>query len=238
MKQTDRTYPTTIIALDSALCIRIFALASLGIVWLGALREAVVFAIGADSFEFGLKSFSLDGERNLLAWYSSVLMVFSAVLMIICGLIAKKRLAEKTAPHWFFLSLIFIYMSIDESVAIHEHFSDLRHTYDLTGVFFHAWVVIAIPVVLATAAIFTPFLFRVRRKTAIRLIFAGGIYVAGALGMELISGIIYSDQMPSLFKVLSYLAEETLEVSGLTLLIRALVLHLAEEEEQHSIAFE
>lgn len=89
---------------------------------------------------------------------------------------------------------------------------------------YSAWVVpYGIGLVLL-AATYTRFLFRIPRRSAILLIFAGVWFVSGALVMELISGHVYQAAgSKNILYIVVQTLEETLEMSGIVVFIFALI---------------
>src|SRR5688572_25758727 len=92
---------------------------------------------------------SLSEEGNLPTWYSSSLLLGCSIVL---GLIAAD--GGRFAGRWKLLAVVFVYMSIDEAIEIHEHLGRLMH---LGGVLYFSWVVPASVVVLLLAAFFLPF---------------------------------------------------------------------------------
>ncbi len=170
----------------------------------------------------------LGAELSLPAWYSSILLMSVAVLMLVCSHL-EKMLHTPTSKGWLILGLGFAYMSFDELSVIHELFGKLTGDFpDLFGFLSYRWVIIGIPIVIVVAIGFLPFLLRLPSPTRIRLIVAGAIYVGGAIGLELIGarlGTTMGFDHPS--AVIAANVEEILEIVGVTLAFRALVLHLA-----------
>ncbi len=178
---------------------------------------------------FGLVPFfNLDLEGNAPTWFSSVLAVVGAALFL---LLWRQVLVDgKRSRAWLFLSFIFVYISIDEFTAIHERIIlPVREGLDLSGLFYFAWVV---PYGLAVAIIavaLAPFLRRLELEARRRFIVAAVVYLSGALGLELIGGRLFESlEGRNLTYDLVVMCEETLEMAGLILLIRAQLLLLGE----------
>ncbi len=128
-----------------------------------------------------LAFFSLSYESNLPTWYSSSLLWICAVLL---ALIASHKWRQR-APytyHWWTLAAVFFYISLDEFVELHE---DMSKWMDLSGVLYFSWVVPAGIAVTAFGLAFLGFLAHLPWDTRRRFILAGGLYVGGALAMEL-----------------------------------------------------
>jgi hypothetical protein len=100
--------------------------------------------------------FNFDMEANIPTYFSSFILLFSGILL---GLIAywTKGQKHQYVLHWAFLSLIFVYISLDETAQIHELLiTPLRSMFSLKGIFYFASVIPGIIV----AAIFIISYFR------------------------------------------------------------------------------
>jgi hypothetical protein len=198
--------------------------------WWTAAAATVVLLLGyvhAAAAVFGLPPpggalFNLNTERNLPAWFSTLLLFAVAVAML-RGAYVEFALKLGTAWGWLVLGVGFIYLSIDEQVRLHERLNGLL---DMgPGVFHYSWVVFAIPGAIILALSFTPFLLRLPRSTASRLVVAGAVFLMGSVGFEMIGGLLISNEQET-FYLLSACMEESLEVIGTLLALRCLLLHL------------
>lgn len=132
--------------------------------------------------------------------------------------------------HWGMLSLIFLFLSLDETACIHENVDSLISRFVHTsGIFAYAWV---IPGGLFTLAIFLSslkFLRHLPARTRREFIIAGAIYVSGALGWEMIGGwydTIHGSR--NLIYMTLTVCEEAFECVGIALFIRSLLIYLKE----------
>jgi len=176
------------------------------------------------------EKFLLDSELSVPAWFSSLLILGCAVPL---GVIAmfQRRARSAYALHWSFLAAIFLVLSLDEMVGLHETLSDpLRRYLGAGGVFYHAWVIPAGLFVLGLAASYAKFVFlHLDSRTRRQFIMAGFIYVGAALGMEMVEGPIDGWWgKDSLAGRLAVITEETMEMVGMLLFLRALLNYLAE----------
>lgn len=202
-------------------------LASAVVLGLGIAREFVLHAIGTGTALQDMRQFGLDSEHSLPAWYESLTMAAASALLAVHAVLARGN-DPRNRLAWGLLAILFIAMSMDESVAFHEVLIvPLREAFGLTGMFYFSWVVVAVLVLLVLGAIFTPFMVRLPRATAMRFIIAGAMFVAGAFGLELVGGHYASiggfDYL--LYKVAA-VCEESLEIAGMTLFVTSLLRHL------------
>ena len=137
------------------------------------------------------EKFNLDGEGNVPAWFHSSAMMVCAVLLLMIA-IARNKVDTKDARYWGFIGLVFVFLSLDESVSIHEQATNpLRNAFDLHGLLFMGWVIPGLIVVAIFFLATRSFLKRQTKKTRRMLITAGGIYISGVLLMEMADAAYY-----------------------------------------------
>jgi hypothetical protein len=189
---------------------------------LGLLVEMWAWRAPDDStLEVVWPLFSLSAEANVPTWFASSLLLACAVAS---GAIAARILPG--APwrrHWWGISIVLGYVSLDEAAELHEH---LGGHLDLGGVLYFDWVIWAGLIVLVLAAIYLPFVRALPSPVRGRLIVAAVVFVSGALVMELPLGW-WTERagMDSLGYALIDWLEETLELVGSSLAVVALVAH-------------
>lgn len=209
--------------------VRYVYLATTAVVVLGLLREVFIFQVGTDTVFEDLRHFALDAERNLGAWYSSALMVLIAACAVVNW--HKDRVRDGLISYsWVFISVVFFFLSIDETVGFHETVDvPLREHFGLTGIFYNPWVFFGAAFVAVFVALLVPFLFDLPRHIAILFVISGAIYVGGALGMEPLDAFFeYRYGEGHLFQVIATSIEEAMEMFGLTLFLHANFIFMAE----------
>ncbi|WP_342379319.1 hypothetical protein NVS55_07715 [Myxococcus stipitatus] len=197
----------------------LLAVASL-LTLLGVGVEVATYALDAQELESFVAFLSLSHERNLPTWYASALLLGCALVLTGIGHAARQG-QEQGWRHWWVLAGLFTYISLDESVGIHEHLGGLL---TLGGVLFFTWVVPAALLVLLGGLAFLPFLARLPPRRRGQFILAGMLYVGGALVMELPLGW-WTEQHgnDNLVYALIDHVEEALELVGASLFLAALV---------------
>lgn len=174
-----------------------------------------------------IKKFALDSEFNFPTYFSSFTLLFSALLLaVIAGI--KQRSKDSYTLHWAFLAIICLFMSLDESVTLHELFIKLfRSAYNPTGVLYFAWVIIAIPFVIIIAVAYRKFTLHLPTTSRILFLTAAALYLTGAIGLEMVGGWFFSMNGG---QTLSYIfvssIEEILEIAGILTLIHALLRYI------------
>src|SRR5688572_24801291 len=74
--------------------------------------------------------FLVTGEYNIPALFSTLLLFLAAVLLYIIYRLPGHHI-QKNRYYWLVLSLVFLYLSADEALAIHERLNKIK---DVLGV--------------------------------------------------------------------------------------------------------
>ncbi|GAX34107.1 hypothetical protein [Nodularia sp. NIES-3585] len=175
--------------------------------------------------------FSLDEELNVPAWYSSFTLLFCSGLLAVITSIKK---TDKYFIYWKNLSLIFLFFSLDEAFSFHEILiiPALRERFNFSPIFFHTWVIFAIPAVIFFIFKYLKFFLYLPKKTQYLFLLAASFYVGGALGMEMVSGL-FRESFGRLAPVTTMIIviEELLEMTGVVTFIYALLTYLSSFKE-------
>lgn len=190
--------------------------------------------VGTDEFILKIiKKLNLDEEVNdLPTWYQSSTLLLSSVLLIVIAFI-RKSLQDIDARFWAMMALIFLYLSIDESVSIHEQLTvPLREATNAHGLLFFSWVIPAFILLAVLALISFKSLWRLSAKTRWLFIISGAIYVSGAMGIEMVGASYYEVFLESNQSAKDYgyvlltTLEEFMEMAGIALFIFSLFRYL------------
>ncbi len=172
---------------------------------------------------------SLNSELSIATWYSSLLLLICAVLLGIISSIKYKGQPSRYSRHWKILALTFMGLSIDESISLHEMLIDpLKNALNAGGFFYYTWVVVAIPLVALFVVLNLRFLAHLPEKIRRLFWFSGAVYVAGAIGCEMIGGFfadLYNGPTNMPYVIVMHL-EETLEMAGVSFFIYTLLTYL------------
>lgn len=198
----------------------------------GVAAELAVHLLGWRNAYGLIRLVDLSEEGNLPTWYSANLLALCALLLAI---VAAGKRGERHHRHWQVLAIIFLYISIDEAVCIHEL---LNQFIDLPGIFYFGWVIPAGVVVTIFWLTYLRFFLELPGRTRLGFLIAGATYVGGALGVELVLGY-WSDLhgTDNLGYGLIDALEETLEMLGASVLIYTLAAELAAEGRFVHVAF-
>ena len=202
----------------------------LGILIVGAIANVVIYHVAPDpdhKLARAAQRFDLGHEPSIPALYSSVALLASALLLLVISQ-AERRSETPYANHWLGLAVIFLGLAIDEAVMFHEMLvNTLREQFDTHGIFFFPWV---IPGAIFTAFVglmYLKFLRNIDRRTARLIVLSGAIFVGGAIGMELVAGVIIENHgVESLAHTASQTVEEGMEMYGVVLFLYALADYL------------
>lgn len=184
--------------------------------------------------------FDLNGEANIPSVYSALAIWFSASLLWYIFM-RKKREGNKQAICWRGLSFVFIFLGMDELTQIHEKLKTgqqfLSKFINLPESYLYWTVFYGVALLVFSIWIFR-FYWQLPRATRIRFTIAGITYIAGALGMEIVGGYYErfvlgspydtSVGLPALGMGGLILVEEGLEMIGIVLFIRAILLYMRE----------
>jgi len=165
----------------------------------------------------------VNQEMNITTWFSASVLLLNSVLLASISS-TKKALGDKYAAHWWGLSAIFLTLSLDEAVGIHDRVNYLLSPMTGTsGIFTHFWVIPWSVFVLLFLLAYLKFFFALPTRIKWLFLGAGGLYVGGALGMEMILGYMASEGVAERWVRLEVLTEEFLEMTGAIVFLYALM---------------
>ena len=200
-----------------------FVLSSAAIILLGIFREWFVAQYGVHTIFQDMRHIALDAEMCLPAWYSSYLMLFAAGLMAVIARLTARN-GGGMVGYWIVLAIVFVGLSLDEQTSVHELVIEpLRDRFHLSGALYFAWVLPALIVVPLFALAYLRFLRALPRPYGLMFFICGGVFVAGAVGMEMVAGVIGEH---GLRYVVSFIVEESLEIIGMTMFVLTLLSYL------------
>ena len=169
--------------------------------------------------------FDMDQEATAPAWFESCLFLITAALLALIGHLSKTA-SPKGSAHWGFLSWVFVYLSLDEMISIHELLNrPVRQLLGITsGPLYYAWVIPGMVIVLALAAYCWRFLLSLPRAYLFRFTIAAAVFNVGAMGMELAGADLKSSfGKTHPYYLISVGLEEALEMAGVLIFIAALL---------------
>lgn len=171
--------------------------------------------------------FDFNIEKNIPTLYSSFSLIVASILLWFISS-SQRRMSLPYIP-WLGLAIIFLFLSIDEFASIHERFTvPVRESLNTSGLLFYAWVIpygVGLAVFLI---VYFKFLINLPKRIMFLFIISGSIFVAGAVGFELLGGRqseIYGNT--NLTYALYYTCEEFCEMLGIVVFIYSLLMYIA-----------
>lgn len=204
-------------------------IAFLVVAYLGTLFARLV--LGKPTLMGLVPLFDFDREANIPTLFSVFLFMANAGLAFLIGT-QRRHQGERDARYWLFLAGLLAFLGVDESALLHEllitPFRSILHT---SGILYYAWIIPYGLAVLVVGLIYLRFVWRLTPRVRKLIILAGCLYLAGAIGMEMVggyyAGVLQARNAPEdLWYYLFIAVEETLEMVGLTVLIYALLVHI------------
>lgn len=190
---------------------------------LGILALNLIAMFSKFTFGFPIHLFDMDWEKNIPTFISTLL--FIAIAM-------EAWRARKTAPielkrGWAIITGVFWFLACDEWIMIHDSLTEgIRDTLNTSGILYFAWVIPYAALVLIFGLVMLRFLIKLPQLPRLQLIAAGAIFVSGAIGFELINGVIKGAiGADSVLYAFSTTIEELMEFAGLGIALHAIMMH-------------
>ena len=182
--------------------------------------------------------FEFRTENNVPTYFSSFNLLVSAILLKVIALF-KKIEKDRFFHNWSILSVIFLFLSIDETASMHELLTyPLKKNFTLTGIFNYSWVIIGFLFVLILFIFYSRFLFSLPSKTKYQFLLAGFIFVGGAIGIEMIGGNYkYFNPEENLVYAIITTVEESFEMIGVIIFIGALINYIENNISDVTVIF-
>lgn len=167
--------------------------------------------------------FDVGDESSIPTLFSVVNLLIASVLSFVIYFTEKGK-KNWLVIGWLVLSIVLLFLSIDEGAEIHERAGTrfLEFTaLDIPLINDHKWLLAGGLLTLVVAPLFIPFLLQLDGRTRLLLVLSGAIFLGGALGLEFVGawmmhehGYVKSDLVYHVRRVL----EEAFEMYGIALL--------------------
>ena len=183
--------------------------------------QIIVILFGDDTIFQEGRHFVLNGEAGVPAWFSGLLLAAAAGMSFVFAVFKLPYPSERR--YWTLLGVVFLALSLDEVASFHEAvLQTMRDWLGMSGPLHFAWVLV-FPFVVLLAFIYLRFVFRLPQPIRTRIILAGSLFLGGALGVEMIGGVLLaSGAGDTPYYQLAVLIEEAMEISGVVVFLSAL----------------
>lgn len=226
---------TPTLTVDPGRIIRFLAAVAAILIVLSIAGQVVKFVTGHDTAKEFIPLFHVGTEGNITTYFSVVLLLGAAAVLGWIGWAVRCAGEEESgmggaARYWLGLAALFGYLSMDEASALHERLIvPVRELLGVGGLLSFAWVIPGMAVVILLGGLYVRFILRLPRRTLVHFGLGAALYLGGAIGMELLGGAhyeVYGDQTV-VYSALTTV-EETMEMAGVVVFIRGLLLHAQE----------
>jgi hypothetical protein len=209
-------------------------LLSLFFILVHLILHALAFGVmHGDFLDAVVNRFNVDAEQSIPTWYAQLLL-FAVALLAASIALAVRKVKGAHAWEWWLLSFVFVYLSIDESTSIHEFAAEpTRELFGITsGILFFAWYIPVLAIVALLGIFMLRWFIYLPSKTRNLLTLSFLLFVAGAVGMEVVSGAYWANNgfhFDFTYSVLNAI-EEGLEMFGVIIAIYALLEYAREKK--------
>lgn len=208
--------------------IRFLLLVVLGLILVSLVGQFTIYFLPDYPFKDNFAElFDVDGEKNIPALYSTSALLLCSILLANIAY-AKKVARDRYVRYWQALSIIFLYLSLDEAFNVHEVLGlMLRSGMPASGFLYYAWVLPGFIFVIICLLAFLQLLTHLPAKTRHLFLIAGTLFVGGAIGINVVTGYYvngHGDQNMT-YAILSAI-EESLEMLGIIVFIYALLSYM------------
>lgn len=171
--------------------------------------------------------FDFNFERNLPTYYSALVILLNGILLLIIAFHTRQK-KLKFKP-WLGLGVVFVFLSLDEMLSIHEQlWMPTQQLLNTTGFFYFAWYIPYGILLLILLLMYIKFLLNLPKRTLQMFVLAGLVFVLGAIGFEAISGKVSElHGQGNLLYSLWYSIEELFEMIGMLIFLYALLDYMA-----------
>lgn len=169
----------------------------------------------------------IDSEATIAAWYSSLLLFVASCLLAVAATAVPDR-GRGGRRSWVVLSVVFLLLSMDEAVALHEMSGSILVRIGIQGGYlYYPWVIFGGLFIAVLFVYLVPWVRRLQLRTRNLFLLSAALFVGGALIVEML-GARVAESLGDRTVLYTTLAavEDLLEMMGSSVFIYALLLHL------------
>ncbi|PWJ56065.1 hypothetical protein SAMN06264364_10139 [Quadrisphaera granulorum] len=178
--------------------VRVLAVVVVVLVVVGPTVRIAVEAVQGDAalplawLDEAKRQTDLDGEANLPATFSAVLLALVGVALLALAGVRRAR-GERARPV-VVLAAVAGYLGLDEATELHESLALVaEHLHATLGLHNFAWLVPGVLVAAAGGVVVLRLARALPRRLRLRLMGAGAVYLFGALVMEYVTSFFLVD---------------------------------------------
>ncbi|MCP4140189.1 MAG: hypothetical protein GY755_07855 [Chloroflexi bacterium] len=189
---------------------------------LGLLSYIFVYKTGNNLLGF-LRLLDIGSELSIPTFFSSLNLLLSSIMLIVIFRYEKIN-NNKGFRYWLFLSILFLWLSIDESASIHENFIYVYDYLVNTNVISpilgtNQWLPFGILFVVIVGIVLFPFYKLLSKATLFGFFLSGIIFLIGAIGFEYLGVIMletgFVDSRDDILYIARRVFEEGFEMYGI-----------------------
>jgi hypothetical protein len=240
-----------VLAIYAKTIVRALIIAVLFITLASLAARFALYVWGEEELLQPLRLFDVGEERSIPTWFESVEFLLCSILLAVVA-VAKRQRGDRYSLHWSILAIILLFLSLDEVASIHEAVGqELERLLQATtgfipsGAISFFWVVPGAAFVLIVLLAYLRFLADLPQTTRRLFLFAGALFVLGALGIEMLTAQVVSSSggiadwvasssggvvdresasaIPQILKGVQTSVEEMFEMLGLVVFVYALL---------------
>jgi hypothetical protein len=160
---------------------------------------------------------SADSERSVTTW-------FSACILMLCALMTlAARVRTGSTAAWAWMSALFVAMSADEILVIHEEIgARINDALDTGGLLRFGFVIPGAVILVGVILLFAPLISSLPTPTRTVFLWGAALYVGGALALDAVGELAHDTlgREPLISVTLANI-EELLEMAGASVLVYA-----------------
>lgn len=139
-----------------------------------------------------IRIIDIGEEQSLPTYFSAMNLLLAALLLLVIWALGPRENGP-SHRYWLALGVLFVLLSIDEAVSIHEVLGNIlmHRVLRMRSMFdYHSWVPFGAAFVLVIGGLFVNFLRLLPRRLALQFIAAFVLFVGGALGVEFVGAVM------------------------------------------------
>lgn len=205
---------------------RLLIFITIGLAFTSLVGQFYIYFLNGKILLGLVQMFNLDAERNIPTIFSALILLLSSVLLEVIAL-AKQRQKEAYIYQWHGLALIFMYLSFDELLEIHEKVNRKINAI-IQSTPGNYWDVFNVIFLVIFILAYLKFFLYLPKKIQNVFFLAFASCVIGGVGIELISVIGFSNiyHQKVFFAEVITTIEESLEILGIIIFIQGIFMYM------------